>query len=157
MTSEFEHMYLMKSFKRISSVHSAFLRAFIFVILLVFCRIIFRVIMTVLTYIVFMAPYIVTQTFYPIFRSIHISWIMFENCEHSCGLTIILQRKMHFVFNNALLVQRIILMLCVSHGKQRTNSNLCKTTDKALYSWVFLYCLYALKNELLSVLHLFHH
>lgn len=73
MTNEFEHMYLMKHFEILTRFHSAFLRAFIFVILLVFCRIIFRVIMTILTYIVFMAPYIVTQTFYPVFRSIHIS------------------------------------------------------------------------------------
>jgi hypothetical protein len=64
---------------------------------------------------------------------------------------------MHFVFNDALLVQHMILVLCVSHGEQDTNSNLCKTIDKALYSWVFLYCLYTPKNELLSVLHLFHH
>jgi hypothetical protein len=57
-----------------------------------------------------MTSYIVTQTLYLSLDQFTSVQTYLKTCQNSSGLTIVLRLEMYFVFNNAVLVQHIILM-----------------------------------------------
>lgn len=57
-----------------------------------------------------MTSYIVTQTLYLSLDQFTSVQTYLKTCQNSSGLTIVLRHEMYFVFNNAVLVQHIILM-----------------------------------------------
>jgi len=66
--------------------------------------------MTVASYIAYMTSYIVTQTLCLSLDQFTSVQTYLKTCQNSSGLTIVLWHETYSVFNNAVLVQHIILM-----------------------------------------------
>lgn len=66
--------------------------------------------MTVASHIAYMTSYIVIQTLHLSLDQFTSVQTYLKTCQNSSGLTIVLRHEMYSVFNNAALVQHIILM-----------------------------------------------